>query len=77
MLFSFVGAGEYSVCPGTVLDYVPMGWVGESRMVHDAFLFVLQIHISSFETSWQGEMTWHTEASHGLAVQDVAAFNSD
>jgi hypothetical protein len=30
--------------------------VGELCVVHDAHLFVLQIHTSSFGTSWLGEM---------------------
>jgi hypothetical protein len=46
-------------------------------MVHDACLFVLQVHASSFGISWQGEMLWHKEAFHRLGVQDVAQFNSD
>jgi hypothetical protein len=47
MLFSFfVGWGE------AVLDYFPRQWVGESHVVCDAHLLILQIHASSFETSW-------------------------
>jgi hypothetical protein len=50
MLSSFVAGG--AVCPGATLDYVPRGWLGESHVVHDAYLLLLQIHTSSFETSW-------------------------
>jgi hypothetical protein len=42
MLFSFVAEGG-SVCPGAMLDYVSRGWVGESRVVDDAHLFILEI----------------------------------
>jgi hypothetical protein len=35
-------------------------------VVRDGHLFLLQIHISSFETGWQGEMTQRKEAFHGL-----------
>jgi hypothetical protein len=59
-----------SVCPGATLDYVPRGWVRESWVVHDAHLFVLQIHASNFETSWWGEMVWLREAFHRLGIQD-------
>jgi hypothetical protein len=48
MLFSFVGAGD-SICPGVALYYVPRGWVGESPLVRDAHLFVLQVYESSLE----------------------------
>jgi hypothetical protein len=75
MLFSFVLRG--SICPGAALDYVPMGWVGESHVLCDAHLFVLQIHTSSFEINWQREMAMHREVFHGLGVQDVAEFDSD
>jgi hypothetical protein len=39
-------------------------------VVHDAHLFVLQIHASNFETSWWGEMVWLREAFHRLGIQD-------
>jgi hypothetical protein len=75
--FSFVGC--HSVSPGAALDYVPRGWVGELRVVHDAYLFVLQIHTSSFGVSQRGEMAllfsmWCgvSEAFHWLGVQDVS-----
>jgi hypothetical protein len=52
-------------------------------MVHDAHLFILKIHASSFGTDWRGEMThfffsvaWCREGFHGLGVQDVAEFDS-
>jgi hypothetical protein len=70
MLFSFV-------CAGTLLDYVPWGWVRELHMVHDAQVFILQIHASSFESSWWGEMVKCREAFHGLGFQDVTEFSSD
>jgi hypothetical protein len=54
-----------------------MGWVGESHVLCDAHLFVLQIHTSSFEINWQREMAMHREVFHGLGVQDVAEFDSD
>jgi hypothetical protein len=43
----------------------------------DAHLFVLQIHASSFGTSWWGEIVQHRNAFHGLGVQDVTEFHSD
>jgi hypothetical protein len=47
-------------------------------MVHDAHLFILQIHASSFGAGWWGEMVaQHREAFHRLGVQDVAEFYSD
>jgi hypothetical protein len=52
-------------------------WVGESCMVHDACLCVLQIHSSSFKTCWQGEMVWHREAFHKVGIWDVTEFDSD
>jgi hypothetical protein len=48
--------GEASVCPWAVLEYFPGGWVGELHMVHDAHLFILQFHASSFGAGWQEEM---------------------
>jgi hypothetical protein len=64
MFFSFV------VCVGVqwvgaVLDYVPRGWMGKSQVVRDAHLFVLQIHRSSFRTSWWVEMAQCREVSTG------------
>jgi hypothetical protein len=56
MLFSFVGGKRCSVCPGTVLVYVPGEWVGESHVICDAHLLVVQIHTSSFGTGWCEEM---------------------
>jgi hypothetical protein len=47
MLFSFFEGGR-SVCPGAALDYVLARLVGESRMVCDAHLLILQIHMNSF-----------------------------
>jgi hypothetical protein len=76
ILFSFVG-GRGSVFPQAALDYVSRGWVGESHVMCDAHLFVLQIHASSFGTSWQGEMAWHKEVFYGLMVQDVTEFDFD
>jgi hypothetical protein len=49
MLFGFVGGGN-SIGPGAVLYYVPMGWLGESRIVHVAHLFILWFYASSFGT---------------------------
>jgi hypothetical protein len=47
-------------------------------MEHDAHLFILQIHASSFGDSQQGKMTmlfsvqhWHQETFQGIGVQDV------
>jgi hypothetical protein len=40
-------------------------------------LFTLQVHVSSFENGWWGEMAQHREAFHGLGVQDVTEFDSD
>jgi hypothetical protein len=41
-------------------------------MVHNAYLFILQLHTSSFEASWWGEMAplffivvWYKDAFHG------------
>jgi hypothetical protein len=73
MLFSFI-VGEGSICSGTVLDYVPKGWVGELCMVCDAHLFVLQIHASSFGTGWWGEVVQRREAFNGLGVE-IAEFD--
>jgi hypothetical protein len=60
------------------------GRVGESRVVHNTHLFLLQIHVSSFGASQQGEMMplfsvphLHREAFHRLGVQDVTEFDSD
>jgi hypothetical protein len=51
--------------------------------VCDAYLFILQIHISSLGASWRGEMqplfsVWCGVGSafHGLGVQNVAEFDS-
>jgi hypothetical protein len=52
MLFSF-----YSE---VVLDYVPREWVGKLCMVLVAHLLGLQVYTGSFETSWWGEMMYHT-----------------
>jgi hypothetical protein len=76
MLFSFVGGGG-SVCPGAGLGYVPGRWVGESLVVCDAHLFILQVHARSFETGWWGEMVQLRGAFHQLGVQDVAEIDSD
>jgi hypothetical protein len=56
MFFIFAG-GECSVCTGAVLEYFPGGWVRELHVVHNAHLFILQFHTSSFRTSWWGDMT--------------------
>jgi hypothetical protein len=49
LLFMFFNFAEWgSVCPGAVLDYFPVGWVGELHVVPDAHLFILLIHTSSF-----------------------------
>jgi hypothetical protein len=55
MLFSFVGGGD-SICPGAELDYVPREWVEELHIVHDAHLFFLLIHTSSFGAGQSREM---------------------
>jgi hypothetical protein len=55
MFFSFAGVGN-SVCPGAMLDYFPGELVGESHVVCDAYLFILQFHASSFGASWRREM---------------------
>jgi hypothetical protein len=66
------------------MDYVPREWVGELNMIHDAHLFVLQIHTSSFGAGWQEEIFFfqvghgvRMEYFHGLRVQDVAEFDFD
>jgi hypothetical protein len=56
VLFSFVGRG--SVCPGTVLDYVPGVWVEESH--------ILQIHTSSFGAIQLEEMALLFSVQHGI-----------
>jgi hypothetical protein len=61
------------------LVYVPGGWVGESRVVHHAHLFLLPIDaqagleplVAIFLNAAQ-----HGEAFPGLGVQDVTAFDS-
>jgi hypothetical protein len=52
--------------------------------VHDAYLFVLQIHTSSFGAALWGGMVplffsvaQDREVFHGLSVQGVAEFDSD
>jgi hypothetical protein len=35
-------------------------------MVHDAHLFVLQIHANSFGASWQGEMMPFFSVQHSI-----------
>jgi hypothetical protein len=42
------------------------GWVGESHLVCDASLFIMQFHTSSFGTSWQGEMALLFSMQHGV-----------
>jgi hypothetical protein len=54
MLFSVFGG--CSVCPVGAPDYVPRGWVGESHVVLDTHVVVLQIDTSSFETGWWREI---------------------
>jgi hypothetical protein len=68
MLLSFVW-GKGSVRTVAALDYVPRrvgGWVGESCMVHDAHLFVLQIDISSSGARQQREMALLFSVQHGI-----------
>jgi hypothetical protein len=65
MLFSFLEVGF--ILPRASLDYVPREWVEESLVVCDDHLFILQIHRSSFETSWQEEMVLHREAFHRMS----------
>jgi hypothetical protein len=78
LLFSFVGVGGQSAQGWHWIMFLRVrGWVGKSWVVHDAHLFILQIHASSFETSWQGEMVWHRKVFHGLGVQDVTEFDSN
>jgi hypothetical protein len=48
--------GGCSFFPEDALDYVPKWWVGELHVVHDAHLFILQIHACSFGTIEEGEM---------------------
>jgi hypothetical protein len=59
ILFGFVvGGGVGRVCPGAALDYV-LGdgvCVGESQVVYNAHLFVLQVYSSSFGASQWGKM---------------------
>jgi hypothetical protein len=45
-------------------------------MVYDAHLFILQIHASSVETGWWGEMACFIEGFHKSEVQDVTEFSS-
>jgi hypothetical protein len=42
------------------------GLLGESQMVCDAHLFILQIHASSFRASQQGEMALLFLVLHGI-----------
>jgi hypothetical protein len=49
-IFQFSSCGG-SVYPGAALYYFPQEWVGESHVVCDAHLFILQIH-----AGWQEEM---------------------
>jgi hypothetical protein len=62
-----------------MLDYFPKGWVGESCMLCDAYLFIQQFHASSFGASWWGEMAslFFSVARHREAFQDVKKFDSD
>jgi hypothetical protein len=57
MLFTFVGEGLNLSSP--VLNYFPRGQVGESCVVYDAHLFILQIHASSFGAGHWTEMVCH------------------
>jgi hypothetical protein len=70
-----------SFCPGPALDYFHRGWAGESHVVCDAQLFILQFHTRCFAVGWRGPLffsaEWHGEAFHGLGIQDVAEFDSD
>jgi hypothetical protein len=54
-LLTFAG-GEGSVFPGPVLDYFPKQWVGDSHVVHDSHLLILQFHASSFGAGLLGEV---------------------
>jgi hypothetical protein len=49
-----------------VLDYVPGGWAGESHVVHDVHLFILQVHASSFGADRLGEMAPFFSVRHGI-----------
>jgi hypothetical protein len=76
--FSFAGGGR-SVHPGAVLSRVG-GCIGESRVVRDAHLYLLQFRAGCFGASCRGEMAsfgWHRETFHELGVQDVTGFHSD
>jgi hypothetical protein len=48
--------GGVSVCPADALDYFLRERVGESHVVHDAYLFILQFNTRNFGTGWWGEM---------------------
>jgi hypothetical protein len=83
MLFSFVGLEGSSVCPRFMQDYVPRWWIGESRVVRDAYMFILEIHTSSFGAgqpvgrngaAFLSAML-HRENFHSLGIQDVAEFD--
>jgi hypothetical protein len=50
MLFSFVG--EWFSLPRGSTGLCSRGWVGESHMLCNTHLFVLQIHASGFENGW-------------------------
>jgi hypothetical protein len=77
LLFTFIGGEWFSLpkcCAGLCSQGVSKG---VALVVHDTHLFVLQLHPSSFETGWWGEMALCREAFHGLGVQDIAEFDSD
>jgi hypothetical protein len=51
-----------------VLDYVPGRWIRESQVVHDAQLFVLQIHASRFGAGQGGEVALLFSVWHGIRM---------
>jgi hypothetical protein len=65
MFFSFAGGQRFSL-PWAVLDYFPSRLVRESCMVHDAHLFILQLHSRRFRDCWWGEMVLLFSVWHGL-----------
>jgi hypothetical protein len=64
ILFSFV-EGDL-ICPEVSQDYVPREWIGESHVVRETYLFILQIHASNFGVSQQGEMVYHFSQSDAV-----------
>jgi hypothetical protein len=78
ILFTFAGGGGGCFSrPGAAWIMLPGGWLGESLVVHDAHLFVLQIHAHSFELAGGEKCCCFSyagckEVFHRLGVQKFA-----